>query len=820
VSFAGHRAALAALLLLAATLDSPAEADEPLSTATSEPAVAASPAPLAPEQLAPVTVTANKRPETLEKVSASVSVVDGDFLRQRATGTFLEVVDYTPNVDVTLSGSAGQFIIRGLGTPDTNLGFDPSVGLVVDGVYYGRSNFLSAFFNDIDRFEVLRGPQGTLFGKNSTSGVFNLVSQRPGTDWQAQGELLARGYGDLSVRPALTIPVSADLSLRLSGNFQHGSRGKLYNTYLDRPENNNQQDTVRLRGRWNAPWDITVDFGAFHSHQYLNNSNFLLTTLLPGMEQAIRHYDPNFDANPLDRKNSTDFPSAENAMLDGVSSTVEVPLPDWGGIHNFRLTSISAWARSKAKDRNIDADFTPIPFISDKLGAPSIYQQLSQEFRFSGSGRDLFGYGHGINFIAGVYLLRSTYSASDIFSLESLSGAAAYCTAGETGTSNCNGLVPGGGGDVGLLLAGPLSRLLPYLGSDINNQTVHTGLAQHEDSLAGFGQFEYSLLENWALIGGLRYGIERKQGLLSAEASSPVVMAIADSENHTTALDRSERDYSPKLGLRYTFDKNASTYFTWARGYKSGGYNGLPLRSTQNEYGPERASSFEAGAKARLLDGRLRGSLSLFSTDFNDLQVSTFQNNRFIVLNAAQARSRGLEGDMQWLPEFLPFMLLRASAGLSNARYLSYPNAPCYADAQNHTDYSTVPPTQVTCTQDLSGQRLPFGSRVTSTLGPDVFFPLGNGLRGTLGGDVVYRGSRFLDVDDDPRKLQTPTTVVNLHFTLNDSSRQWALTLAVRNLTNIQYYAQRLGQPLAPGNFASSGTNEPRMFLQSISYNF
>ncbi len=774
----------------------------------------------APTELQAVTVTANKKAESLEKVSGSVSVVDKDFIKDRAAGTFLELVDYTPNVAITLSGSAGQFIIRGLGTPDTNLGFDPSVGLVVDGVYYGRSNFLSAFFNDIDRFEVLRGPQGTLFGKNSTAGVFNLVSQKPGDTLKAEGELLARGYGDLSVRPAFSIPVTSDFSLRISGNFQHGSRGKIYNTFLMRPENNNQQDTLRIRGRWNAPAGVVVDVNAFHSHQYLNNSNFLFITLLPGMERAIRRYDPNFDRNPLDRKNSTNFPSAENAMIDGASATVEAPLPDFGGINNFKITSISAWARSKAKDRNIDADFTPIPFIDDKLAEPSIYKQLSQEFRFSGSGKDLFGYGHGINFIAGLYMLKSTYGASDIFSLEDLGGAAAYCTSAEPGSSNCNGLVPGGAGTVGSLLAGPISALTPFLGPNINNQNVQTRLAQRETAFAGFGQFEYSFLEDWALIGGVRYGTERKQGFVSALASSQIVKAIADSEDYSAPLDRSERDYSPKAGLRYSFDKNASAYFTWARGYKSGGFNGLPLRSTDNEYGPERASSYELGAKAKLLKGRLRGSVSVFSTDFNNLQVSTFQNNRFIVLNAAAARSRGTEMDVQWLPAFIPFLLVRASAGYADARYVSYPNAPCFADAPSTTNTSTVPPSQTPCTQDLSGKRLPFGSKYTASITPDVFFPLGNGLRGALGLDFIFRSNRFLDVDDDPRKLQPSTQIINMHLSFSDSSKQWGVTLAVRNLSNVQSYDQRLGQPLAPGNFVSSGTNEPRTFLQSIAYRF
>jgi iron complex outermembrane recepter protein len=784
--------------------DTPADSAGPAAAANTAPATEASGAPVALPQ---VTVTVNKQTQSLVKVPGSVSSIDSNFARSRSIGTFQELVDYTPNVTIAASGSGGQFIVRGLGTPDTNQGFDPSVGLVSDGVYYGRPQFLTALFDDIDRFEVLRGPQGTLFGKNSTAGIFNVVSQKPGRDWAADGELLARGYGDLSVRPAFTLPVSENLSLRVSGNFEHNGLAGAYNTYLKQPETNPQQDTGRLRGRYLGE-GFSVDFGAFHSHQYQNNSNFVFTTLSSAMETAIRKYDSDFVFDPEQRKVSTNYNSQDNAMLDGAHVQVDVPLPGFIGMNNLQASSITAYARARSKNRDIDADFTPIPFIVDHLVKPAAYQQLSQEFRLSGSSPDLFGFGHGVQFITGVYLLQSRYDVLEQFGLQDLGGALVYCTAADPGSHNCNQNAPGGLGTIAQALAAPLSQLLPYLGPQVNDQNVTTALNQKESLIAGFGQFEYLFLENWALIGGLRYGTESKRAYLSAQASSQIVQAIANSDNFSDTLRRTERDYSPKGGIRYNFDKNASAYFTWARGYKSGGFNGLPLRSTQNEFGPERAGSYEFGAKGQFLDNRLRASMSLYTTDFDDLQLSTYQNNRFIVLNAGVARSQGFESDLQWLPEFAPFLLLRGSMGYADARYVSYPNAPCYSDAPDN------------CTQNLAGARLPFGSRWTGSFTPDVFFPLGNGLRGTVGADMNYRTSRYLDVDNDPRKLQAATTLYNAHLTINDGSQKWAFTFAVRNISNVLAFDQRLGQPLAPGNFASSGPTLPRTFLQSISYRF
>lgn len=786
--------------------------------------VSAAHAQEAPRELEQVTVTATKVVQTLEKAPASITSIGADFARERAVSGFQELSDYVPNVTMNVSGSAGQFVVRGLGTPDTNLGFDPSVGTVIDGVYYGRANFLAAFFNDLDRYEVLRGPQGTLFGKNSTAGLFNVVTNKPNSEqWKLDGEMLARGYGDLLVRPALNIPLGNDFGLRLSGNFVNGDRNTLYNTKLMRPEENESTNSVRARLRYAGDSGLIGDFSAVYSRLGQNNSNFQLIKISQEMEDAIRSFDENYDDNLDHRKNSTNYASREEAAIQSYALTMEMPLPGFGAIQNFRVTSISAYAESKATRRDIDADFTPIPFITDRLVEPSTYRQTSQEVRFTGSGKDLFGYGHGVSFIAGIYLLHATYSASDLFSLESLGGAAAYCLAAPPGTSNCFDGIPGGLGTIGTGLSGPLIDLLPLLdATGINDQNVRAKLAQSEQTYAGFGQFEFNFLPKWALIGGLRYGSQEKNGLLSAQATRTcppgvepgtpayeqcpsVIEQIAGSEDHVTPVRRVEGDYSPKGGLRFSPSKQVTHYFTWARGYKSGGFNGLPLRTTENEYGPERASSYEFGTKLRLFKGRMRLGGSAFFTDFQNLQLSTFRDNRFIVCNSGTAVSRGAEVDLQWLPEALPFLFFRGSVGYADARYKDYTKGTCGQDG---------------ATDDLSGRQLPYAPRWTGAISPNFFFPIGNGLSGSLGLDWVYRSTRYLDVDLAEEKKQAPTDVFNAFLVITDASKKWAINFGVRNITDQRYYDQKLSQPLAPGNFAASGISEPRLFTQSISFSF
>src|SRR5207248_363028 len=126
------------------------------------------------------------------------------------------VADYASNLSISLSHAAGVFAVRGFATPDTNPGFDPSVGVVVDGVFYGRAQFLSAFYHDIDRLEVLRGPQGTLFGKNCTAGLINLVTRAPEAEFSSTADVLLDQHGQRSIQPAVGMPLGGGWSARLS----------------------------------------------------------------------------------------------------------------------------------------------------------------------------------------------------------------------------------------------------------------------------------------------------------------------------------------------------------------------------------------------------------------------------------------------------------------------------------------------------------------------------------------------------------------------------------------------------------------------------
>ncbi|HVT36264.1 MAG TPA: TonB-dependent receptor, partial [Nevskiaceae bacterium] len=614
------------------------------------------------QELPSVIVTSQKIAQSLEEVPASVSTVDGETIRATGAHSLTDMQDYIPNVSIAQNHTAATIAIRGFATPDTNPGFDPSVGAVVDGIYYGRSQFLTAFFHDMDRIEVLRGPQGTLFGKNSTAGVMSIVTQAPGNEWLVQAEAQQTSFGELSLQPVLQIPLGQDLSIRVSGDYRHGSKGVLYNTFLQRPENNPQSDSTRLRLRYAPDTLISFDFEAFTSREKFNNNGFQNSVMTARMRQALMQYDPAIDSN-IDKYNSQSFPSLSDGVIRGLSGTFTFNIDGQMGVPDLKVLTIIGVADSITSKKELDADFSPIDFLDNTQAAPSYYKQLTDEIRLVGQGQKIFGFGHGYNFVTGFFLSSNSFRDSGIYRVEDLGGAAAYCNA----TSDfCGvpipGILPGSvGSDLGLTL-GPVLNAFTSLAGGAADQTAHLNLDQTGHSWAFFGQTEAFLLEHWALIGGLRYGDEVKDGFASSHSTSPLVKAITSQVDHDTPLHLEERDISPKAGFKWEPDKRLTAYATWSRGYKSGGFNALPLAPTNLQYQPERAESFEIGSKGitEFLGTPVRLSAAVYDTSFDNLQVSAFLNGNFVVLNAASARSRGLDLDFHWLTPVTGFSVTGA----------------------------------------------------------------------------------------------------------------------------------------------------------------
>lgn len=786
--------------------------------AASVPATApAATAPAQPQQqLQEVVVTAQKIKTTLEQVPASVTSISGEYIRNTGVRSFQELSNYTANTNLQVQTNSSQLLIRGLGTLNDVPGLDPSVGVVVDGVVYTYPEYLAAFWSDLDRYEVLRGPQGTLSGKNTTAGLLNLTTNAPDLKENLyRADIDWRSYGDVTYRPVVNLALGEGTAVRFSGNFEHGDRGQFYNTDLDRPEMNPQQDSGRMRFRYVSNDGWTMDVGAFVSYNEENFNNQELFIVGPNMKALDLSYDPRFTGQ-IGELISENVHATQNASTRGASITFEGDLGHPGGMKSLKLISISSIADNVIGSRDIDADFSPVPFIHDGLYAPEPERQVTQELRVTGESPDFFGFGHKASFVAGLYYDNYSLNTSDNFQVEDLGATLKYVIAADCDEHNISvALCTPLAGATGTLLDDLLSAYQKLLGQPLIAQpTAQSGLAQRTKDYAAFGRGEWYFEEDWSLLAGLRFGKEDRGGNPHSYSDSAIIKLIADQVNFSENLHRVEADFQPTAGIKYQPSQHTEGYFTWAEGYKSGGFNGIPLNPTSVEYQPEKASSLEAGFKIkdRLFGGPIRGSFSVFHTHFGNLQVSTFEGTNVIVVNAASARSQGFEADSTWL---MPIrgLSLYSSIGFADARYTNYLNGPCPGSA-------TVGKASSGC--NLTGAPLPFAPQWTATMTPAYTFlrlPYNISTRASM--DILFQGQRYLNPEDSSSTLQKATLVLNPHLVVADDARDdWSLAFGIQNLTKRIYSDQVIDQPLAPGNYAAVRADRGRFYTGSVYYNF
>jgi iron complex outermembrane recepter protein len=263
-------------------------------------------------------------------------------------------------------------------------------------------------------------------------------------------------------------------------------------------------------------------------------------------------------------------------------------------------------------------------------------------------------------------------------------------------------------------------------------------------------------------------------------------------------LKRDETDVSPKMALQYFSRHGANYYVSYARGYKSGGFNSISLTGDNLEYEPEEAQTWEGGIRARLFDGKLAVNVTYYQTEFDNLQVLAFNGLLFDVSNAAAAESKGWEGDFQWLTPF-EWLKVFGSIGMLDARYVDYPNAP--APISNG----------IGSKQNLAGREIAFAPDMSATLTPTVTLLFGDFIT-TLAGDMLYQGAQFTDTDLDPNTFQEAYTKYSARVMLSHAGGSWTLSLGGTNLTDEAVLNQVTDAPFFPGTFFAQQASGRQLF--------
>jgi iron complex outermembrane recepter protein len=726
-----------------------------------------------------VIVTAQKREQSLQEVPVSVSAVSGDQISNSGMTNLTELSSYVPNLKITEGPTENGIYIRGLGSGE-NQGFEQSVGMFVDGVYAGKARQFQAPFLDVGSVEVLRGPQGTLYGKNTIAGSITITSAKP-TDEVEASFMTEYEFeeGGQTTEAMASGPLAENLAGRIALRYTEAD-GYMDNTLQDDEET----DVNALAGRVSLLWtpsdelDVLFKYESGNTETKGRNNRLVDTGSYLGLYQLR---DSNFEQDEYQRSTS----DAETMDVDSESFTLNVNY-DLG---SHELTSITAYSTFEADDV-FDADFSPADVVSVQLNQE--YEQVSQEFRLTSELGDKFDY------IAGVY-----YQSSE-FDTDRLLGF---------GADNAV---------LGAILGGPVGGAL----IGVSGAGFNSNFSQDSETYAAFGSLSWHPTDDMHWTLGLRYTKEEKDGersLVTTDylTTTPNLAVAADAAvfgifNHEIKDDRSSENVSPSLKFQYDLNSDVMLYASLSKAFKSGGFSESGTSGDDiGEYlaspavfgfDEEEALALEIGGKTTLLDGAAVFNFALFRTEYDDLQVSAYDGVSFVVGNAAQAISQGVEIDgMIRLSESLT---MTGSMAYLDATYDEYANAGC-TSAQSGGN--------PTCTQDLGGETLANAPEWTANLAFDHVMSLSDNLELMSHIDFNYTDDQYLASDLDERSLQDAYTLVNARVALSNSEGSWEVALLGKNLTDKEYFTMMSDSGFQDGAFFGF-TGAPRTVAIQVKF--
>ncbi|MEH6587899.1 MAG: TonB-dependent receptor [Halioglobus sp.] len=730
--------------------------------------------PAQAQMLEEVIVTAQKREQNLQDVPIAVSAFTGDMLQEAGIQDVFELQSNAPSLRVgqTQNASTTTFGIRGVFTSSQNFGLDSSVGLYVDGVYRARQGSMINNLVDVASVEVLRGPQGTLFGRNTPAGAVSIFSVKP--DHEGTGFVEAT-VGDLdliSVSGAKSFSaIDNELAFRATG-FYTERDGFISDRALgDDLINDRDRWGVRLQGLYTPTDDLTVQVILDHSEvdeiccsSGIWKSNLVADdvpgktgsdvrllelggTLIPGSEfydgEVALSYAP--ESSNEDEGISVQFDWQTDALL---------------------LTSITSYRQFESFD-NTDSDFADIDAL-DRINDAE-QSAFTQELRISNSYERF-------NYVAGLY-----YFEQDLDSVTDT-------IVGEDTTG----------------LVGLFGDAFPA-GTGSRNVTE-----QEHQSYAVFGQFDYNLSESFVLTAGLRWTKEKKdmQNVFTEDASETLdfvspgwgfwlfpPLAPRDDVDEKIDDDR----ITGTLKMSWFMNDLTMFYASYGTGYKSGGVNTDRIPETLDVvFDAETSEAFELGMKADFPEQALRVNVALHRTDTDDLQTISFQGTGFALNNAGVAETYGGEVDVYWQPT--DSLKLTAGYAYNHAEYADFKDGPCQIGTPWHTG-EPDPGDNGDGSCDRSGDPVSSNPENVFVITGNQEFSLGSSTTGFVYAEYVYTDERMTDVNSDPIKRDGSYSLVNLRagFTLENYDMQFILW--GRNVLDEEYTNTIADLPAQDGKF-------------------
>ena len=755
-----------------------------------------------------VVVTARRRNESAQRVPIAISVVGGAALAATGTYNVTRLTQIQPTLQFYSTNPRNSAAnIRGLGAPFglTNDGIEQGVGIYVDQVYYSRIASATFDFTDTDRIEVLRGPQGTLYGKNTTAGAINIYTRAPSFEPEARAELTIGNYDFFQGKASVSGPLIDDkLAIRLSTSVTT-RRGTVYNTR--QREWQNAQDNQSFRGRllWQAAPNVDLTLSGDYNRQNPNccvqyyvrtgATQRPLNRQYAALAAAQGYAVPS--TNAFDRVTDVDTDLRAKQELGGAAL-----LANWD-LGGATVTSVSAW-RFWNWDPSNDRDFIGLP-ITTVSANPSQQRQVSQELRLSSNGE------RTVDYVAGLFYFRQTIDTQGL----QVQGPAA--SASLLNPTSAGGRDP----------------------ATLNGLTSRNTIGFTNTSAAAFGKLTWHGSERLTISPGLRLNYDKKQGSYISTVTNGTNTALtADQlgvlapQSYAPAFDN--WNLSGDLTVAYDISDDVHGYATYARSYKSGGINlsGLPLNAANSGVDlsaqtvrPEKVDHLELGLKTQFLDRRVTANLAVFYTGIDDYQA-TVNNGQLTVIrgylaNAGRIRTAGVELDSA----FRPTANVNAyfNAAYTDAKYVRFRNAPCPPELSGGnpalngaTPAAAGTPGLSPLACDISGQVLPGVSKYALSWGAEYNLPVGSGQL-YVGYDGSYR-SRF-SANPSPSAYTYIDGYSLANFRLGAKQGRWNVYGWLRNAFDQDYYEVLATQSGSTGLIVGQ-PGDPRTYGVTLSASF
>ncbi len=774
-----------------------------------------------------VVVTAQKRAENVQDVPIVVTAIPGQLLQDSGVRDIKDLTILTPGLIVTSTANETSTTarIRGVGTVGDNIGLESSVGVVIDEVYRPRNGVGFGDLGELERIEVLKGPQGTLFGKNTSAGVINVKTAAPKFAFGGELEAIGGNRGIAEGSLALTGPLVGD---RLAGRIFYGYRQ--HDGWLDvsaraprsaREDVDRDVNTARGQLLWKPTDDLSVRLIADWSErnefcclgvQYVDGPSAAIVSAISGGGIAI-------PVRPFARRAYANRDTLQDIRDRGASAQV-----DWNLAGGATLTSISAWRHWEA-ELGQDADFTGAAILyRDSKSYANTFETLTQELRLAGERGRL------------KWLVGGFYADEDLDSINSLRYDSQF--------ELYYGLA---------LSAGMSPALVPTLLGRAPGASFATGngsfdtYGQNSTSWAIFTNNTFTLTDRFDLGLGLRYTNEEKElgshytnigtaaspagvGCATARARIAIISAALPAaalpgfyglgcatfsdpafNDATTRQSIDEGEWSGTAKLVYHFSDDVMSYASYARGYKAGGFNldreriGSPtnpatIADPDTAFDSETVDSYEIGVKSAWLGNRLALNGAVFYQKYEGFQLNTYTGLQFIVASIPKVTSQGVDLDFLW---YTPAAGLTLQGGIN------------YAE----TEYGEFNAAAIGASGRLPGSTLSFAPIWTAGVAATYEHPLNASLKWRLNVGTKYLSEYNTGSDLNPLKMQDAYALVDARIGIGSQSDSWAVELWGKNVTNEDYVQVVFDAPLQSGSLGAF-LGDPRLYGATFRLNF